>query len=268
MDVSICVLTHNRADQVVKTIRNIRAELGETVEVLVLNNGSTDETNEKLSSCFANAKNIKIFTSDGNLGVSDGRRYLWELATKKYILSLDDDIFFSASDLKSMLSSFSDDFTIGVVSPNIKDSRTGVVINKHPRKGLPTFYEACFLIPREVVGRLGGFDSRLMYAGEGMDYAIRMQKMGLRVERDTRATVIHFDRERNGAEQALLRQRWLWSFCFVYWKNLRIDVAFYWSLRSLAAHIKTGLPQHGLGYVFSLPLIAISGALKGYGTRS
>jgi GT2 family glycosyltransferase len=267
-DVTICLLTHNRQEQLRITLDNLYEQFGSAICVMVLNNGSTDNTDALLKEFSSGHSNIQMFNSFTNLGVSKGRSFLWEKVQTPYILSMDDDIVLSSEALRSMVSSLIFNGSTGVVSPNIKDSKSGKLANTHFLSKLPTFYEACFLIRKDVIESIGAFDSRLMFAGEGMDYALRLRKAGFQVFRDTCATVVHYDRERTNEDWYTRRLQWLWCFCFVYWKNLTPASALYWTLRNMMAHARTGFSLFGVGFVAKLPRQALAGAIAGVKARN
>lgn len=266
-DITVCILTHNREEQLPYSLESLIEQFGKSLKIIILNNGSTDKTSDILQKSYSKYSNIKILNSSKNLGVSKGRAFLWEHVQTPYILSIDDDILISFETLKSMYSHFNLNKKIGLVSPNIKDSKSELIINIKSSKGLPTFYEACFLIRREIIKSIGAFDSRLMFAGEGMDYALRLNKAGFTIFRDVNSTVTHYDRERSQEDSDKRRLQWLWSFCFVYWKNLNPVKALYWSIRNVIAHTRTGLPEFGIKFVVKLPKQAIAGSLAGIKAR-
>lgn len=262
--ISICIITHKRPEQIPSTIENLVSEFGDQYPIFILDNGSLDETRVILEGLSAKYKQLSIFFSDKNLGVAEGRYFLWKKVGTPFILSLDDDIIISKSALISMINAMRKDIRIAVVSPNIIDSKSNGIINGGVKLGkLGGFYEACFLVRTNVVVKLGGFDANLIYAGEGLDYALRLHEAGFLVHRDINASVIHHDRKRVAVDWYLRRQQWLWSFCYVYWKNCSLGAALYWSTRTLLAHAKNGTPSLGLAFLVSLPRHAFLGSVAG-----
>jgi len=263
--ISLCMITYNRGEQLYKTLQNLEDELSGLYNILVLNNASNDNTMDILNQKFADKQHYRIFDSQVNLGVARGREYLWKAVNTKYIISLDDDILITKDTIDRMIEKLENVNDVALVSPDIKDSISGKVIN-NMKEGffqLPTFYEACFAIRKSTVDQIGHFDSNLQVAGEGLDYALRLQKADFSIYRTHNISVIHVDRARERNESRNRRQQWLWSFSYVYWKNMNVFKAFIWTLRNLIAHAKTGFGRFGLFYVLTLPKFAIMGLYKG-----
>ncbi len=269
--VSIVLLSFNRKNTLEKSLPSLIALSEQTrCELIVVDNASTDGSKQMIGDLLSDVRSAHFIASDTNLGVSQGRNAGWRLATRKYILSIDDDITFSSQDVAAMLALAEGAENIGIVSPDIIDSVTGRTINSLAREGEQTafsFYEACFMIPRSVVDRVGCLDARLNTGGEGLDYSLRLRKAGYLIRRSASARVIHTDRIRSSDEAPDRRRKWLWSFCYVYWKNMNALPASMKSARICLAHLRTGLPLFGLSFAAGLPPIAFAGARAGRSAR-
>lgn len=259
---SICILSHNRASQIIHTLKNIENQRPIGSELLILDNGSIDGS-ERIIEDFVKSKKIHFFRSQVNLGVSGGRSYLLQRATGKHILMLDDDIILSGESIKQMLVRSIHLCDSALISPSIKDSVSGRILNSSARKNIQGFYEACFLIPKCIIDKVGYFDEKLSVAGEGLDYFIRLQKSGFFVERAPEVEVFHFDRGRSIMESEQRRKQWLFSFTYVYWKHYSVIPAIAKSMRILLSHIRAGFPIFGIGFTIRLVPDVIRGALAG-----
>ena len=96
MLLSICVLTYNRQKflgQLVESILQSQVLTGNQVELIILNNGSSDGTDEFLKK-ISNLENIKVFHRDFNLRGSAACKELFSYAQGEWIISPgDDDVF-------------------------------------------------------------------------------------------------------------------------------------------------------------------------------
>lgn len=266
-NISIVVLSYNRKDALRRNLPVLSALVEQNgCELIVVDNASTDGSPEMIAEALAGHRNMQFIVNDANLGVSDGRNAGWRLASREFIAAIDDDIEISAYALAKMLETARQEPDIGLISPDIVDSTTGRTINEHCREvagTAPFFYEACFLLPRSVLAKVGYLDSNLAVAGEGMDYSLRLRKAGFRIIRISSAQVVHVDRIRTDQTTADRRRKWLWSFCYVYWKNMKAIPATWYSIRVFLAHVRTGGQLFGLSFVVSLPGSAISGSFAG-----
>lgn len=269
-EVSIVVLCHNRKDIIEGQLAALLALADEAgCELIVVDNASTDGSAKIVEEILAKRRNVRAVLNDRNLGVSAGRNAGWREASGRFILSVDDDIQLTVPALAAMVRAAEDGRDGCIVSPDIADSITGEIINKVSAKEeySASFYEACFLVPRNVLEQVGYLDEKLEAAGEGLDYSLRLRRAGLKIRRLSAARVVHVDRVRTGLAAAERRRRWLWSFCYVYWKNEDPLSAAWHSLRVAAAHAKVGGRMFGLSFVASLPYHAFSGARAGLAKR-
>ena len=68
--VSVVIITWNRKDDVLESIQSIYEQNYQNVEIVVVDNGSTDGTADALAQGFPG---VKIVALDRNTGVSEGR---------------------------------------------------------------------------------------------------------------------------------------------------------------------------------------------------
>jgi GT2 family glycosyltransferase len=266
----ICVLAFNRSDQLKITLMHLREEFKHSgVEVIVLNNGSTDDTRETLNGIKQQWPELKIVNSEVNLGCSKGREVLWRESDADYVLSIDEDILISRLDLEVLLQRVTSCSRGGLVSPLIEDSVSHKVLNpiKENPDNAKFFYEGCFLLSAKLIGDVGYFDAELLYAGEGLDYSIRLQKAGYRIMRESSVCVTHVDRVRGDLDWSGRRVEWAYSFAYLYWKNHTPIIACWLSVRNLLAHYRNSVFQNGLGYSLTLTQSWLQGIRKGVNRR-
>ncbi len=87
-DFSIVTLTYNRKEFLRKTIESVQIHTPYPHEMIIVDNGSTDGTQEMVKSDYSFF--CKLIELEGNQGAWV-REYGYEMATGKYIVNLDDD---------------------------------------------------------------------------------------------------------------------------------------------------------------------------------
>jgi GT2 family glycosyltransferase len=92
--ISVCVLTHNRAREVVTTVERLLA-LPEAPHVIVADNGSSDDTIVRLAQRFPS---VEIVSCAANLGAA-GRNAAVARVTTDYVAFSDDDTWWDAGSL-------------------------------------------------------------------------------------------------------------------------------------------------------------------------
>lgn len=94
MNLSIIIPVYNGERYIENCINSIINECNENIEIIVINDGSTDSTYDILQKISKENKLLKIFNNK-NRGVSYSRNYGIKKATGKYIIFLDADDYLS-----------------------------------------------------------------------------------------------------------------------------------------------------------------------------
>lgn len=87
--VSVIILTKNRAELLKKALASVQAQTFSDFEIVVINDGSTDDTSEVLSAF--GEKGLKIINHEISAGITASRQEALEKSAGEYIAVLDDD---------------------------------------------------------------------------------------------------------------------------------------------------------------------------------
>lgn len=94
--VSVIVLTYNHASFIEQAIDSVLAQKTDfDVDVLVLEDGSTDGTQDVLNQKYAAAPSVQLLLADKNVGPKENGKRLFNLQLGKYIAFLDGDDYWS-----------------------------------------------------------------------------------------------------------------------------------------------------------------------------
>ncbi|MGH9151691.1 MAG: glycosyltransferase family 2 protein [Acidimicrobiales bacterium] len=210
--VHIVVLCWNGWEDTRECLESLRLVTYERVTVLVVDNGSTDGTPERVAAGFpefdlvCNPRNLG-FAGGSNVGI---RRAL--AAGADYVALLNNDTVVEDSFLQPLLSALQDP-GIGAVSPEIRyhdrphlawfsggaiDWRTGWAYHTPPdpsrRTGptdTPIVTGCCVVVPRDVFLRVGDFDERFFLIYEDTDWSVRSTRAGYRAVVVPESRVLH-----------------------------------------------------------------------------
>lgn len=90
--ISVVIPTYNRVTMLQNAIESVLSQEEQSVEILVFDNASTDETAQYLGELSQNHKNIKVFRNETNIGpVANYQRGLGEIRTPYFVPLADDD---------------------------------------------------------------------------------------------------------------------------------------------------------------------------------
>ena len=181
---SVIIPTFNRSTKVKVAIESVLNQSFRDFELIVVNNGSTDNTYEILRKY--NGK-ISVLNYNINQGVSGARNYGIQNAKGKYIALLDDDDSWLKNKLQESVDFINDNPQIKIHQSEEIWIRNGKRINqkkRHKMKSGDIFKESlelCLISPSSVVinkdifKKYGNFDEKLQ-ACEDYDLWLRITK--------------------------------------------------------------------------------------------
>ncbi|MFQ3588372.1 MAG: glycosyltransferase family 2 protein [Fimbriimonadaceae bacterium] len=212
--VSIVVLTYNSAPTLNACLESVVANLGTFDELVLVDNGSSDETPGYLRQLDGADPRIKVVLNPTNLGVAAGRNTGIEHSTGDYVLFLDPDASVSAGWVARMLEYFADP-SVGAVGP-ISDGVPGLqqaaihvapgtdsnltldgladyVGRTNARRGVETklLVGSCLMVRKSALNALRGFDAGLALGVDDLDLCWRLRLAGHRLILATDVFVHH-----------------------------------------------------------------------------
>jgi GT2 family glycosyltransferase len=204
-------------------------------EVIVVDNGSTDETPAFLARLEGD---VQVIHNDTNLGFARACNQGARAARGRYVVFLNNDTIPLAGWLDALVAEAEADPAIAVVGsrllfPNGTVQHAGVAFARyqstpyHIFQGLPcdlaavnrrrelqVVTGACMLVRRTVFETMGGFDEEFENGFEDVDLCLRIRAEGGRVVYQPRSTLIHLESQTPGrhdhdvANGQRLRARW------------------------------------------------------------
>lgn len=212
-EISIILVLFNRAELTLQCLRSIAEQGFERLEVIIIDNASTDETGKLLdlvdgATITRNPENRHFV-----LAVNQAAR----LAGGEFVLLLNNDAQLLPGALGSALKTIRQDSKIGAVGGRLvrldwslqeagsivwrDGSCLGYGRGDDPfapmymfRRDVDYCSAAFLLTPRATWQRLGGFDEAFQPAYyEDSDYCARLWERGLRVVYDPQATILHYE---------------------------------------------------------------------------
>lgn len=185
VNVSVIIPTYNRRDLVCRAIRTVLAQTRAVAEILVVDDGSTDDTAGALAEAFgARVRCIR----QANAGVSAARNHGMRLARGRYFAFLDSDDEWLPEKTALQVEWLEARPRFGMVLCDVVrmdadhrefehfDRRSILPYDGHILKWVllnPTLVPASAMLRREVYDSVGGFDETLATA-EDLDFHIRV----------------------------------------------------------------------------------------------
>lgn len=192
VQVSVIIPAFNAAKTIIRAIDSARQQHVGPIEIIVIDDGSTDRTVDVVRNNISSDENIQILQMQTNSGVSAARNTGISIAQGKYLAFLDADDIWLPAKLRKQIDRMEQDASITLVSCNSRlISESGVPLkeghlNRPPVEGtdawktllIYNFIPTPTVLTRTaLVKALGGFDVSLA-VGEDLDLWIKLGIQG------------------------------------------------------------------------------------------
>ena len=197
MKVSVIIPTWNRSEELRTCLESVLAQEHDDVEVIVVDNGSTDGTSEMLKERFPD---VRLISNQTNVGACAARNQAMVESSGNLLWFLDSDS--EVSDprcLANMLSRLQEDASIGSIGGELRSDDTGrtfVLVKKVlPNAETVTdqvpveeasasrcdYLATCnCLVKREHLVEWGGFDETYFFLSEDKELGLYLRQKGLK----------------------------------------------------------------------------------------
>jgi len=184
--VTVNILSFSRKDCLKITLEKVFEQSYKNIEVIVVDNASTDGTAEMIEREYPDVRLIKLKKNIGIAGWNEG----FKVAKGGYVLVLDDDSYPEEETICMGLKKFTDIFT-GIIAFNIFNTR----INKSETEDFltnPYFFVGCgALIKKNVLDKVGYFNKDYFIYYHELDYSARCYDKGFPILYVPEIRVIH-----------------------------------------------------------------------------
>jgi len=187
--VSVIIPTYNRAELLPRAIKSVLEQTYQDFEIIVVDDGSTDNTEEVIKEFQEQDKRIKYIKHDKNKGGSAARNTGIKAAKGKYVAFLDSDDEWLQNKLECEVKILNNNKNCIICSTGYTfiNERTGKIISKTIFKNQWVSYKdvlrgKClttndFTVIRKAAIDIGGFDEKLP-ARQDWDFWIRITSIG------------------------------------------------------------------------------------------
>ncbi len=178
--VSIVISTRNRCNDIIATLQNVAKQDYPNVEVIVINDGSTDDTAEKLAKVSGITLINKPERLDASFELQKSLNMGCKVAKGKYIARIDDhDTWTDTTKLSKQVAKLEEDERIGLVGTAFTLGQR-IFINPLTDKDIRRqmlfrcpFSHVTVVFRKDLFELVGGYDETLRYS-EDWDLWLRM----------------------------------------------------------------------------------------------
>jgi glycosyltransferase involved in cell wall biosynthesis len=177
--ISVIIPTKNRREILIRNLERLHECTYKNLEVIVVDDGSTDGTQAALAKLLPAPKVVRRETSAGP-GLA--RHAVMAMARGEFLFLLDDDSYVEPGAFEKMVEVFAEDPDAAAVTLRITSVANALVYTRHLT--LPyckLIWGGGTGIRAEVVKEVGGFTSITDFHGEEFDYAVRLTDQGYKI---------------------------------------------------------------------------------------
>lgn len=193
--VSVVVPVFNGASYVREAVDSVLRQTYQPVEVIVVDDGSTDDTGKLLDQYGPRIRRA----AQANAGQSVARNYGVELATGRYLTFLDADDLWPEDKLAAQMAILQGDSQCDLLFGHAEQFRQDTGARSAP---MPGHLPGTLMVRRELWQRVGPLRSDVK-VGEFLDWLMRSRQVGLRERMDARVWL----RRRVHADNLGVRER-------------------------------------------------------------
>ena len=187
MTVSVVIPTYNCAPRLLRALTSVAAQTYRDVEIVVIDDGSTDDTSDRVAQWMAQSGANVRYVRQTNAGPAAARNHGMRLASGEAIAFLDADDEWRADKLEKQMPLLKGDVGLVYCSNSFVDSNGAPMKNYVRRIGLhrgdivlPLFCEFFLLTSAVVISKtaydaVGEFDEQLA-VGEDYEFFLRLAR--------------------------------------------------------------------------------------------
>lgn len=204
--ISVIIPTYNRAKMVCDCVASVLATNWPTLEVIVVDDSSPDDTADRIKSRFGNDARVRYLRNERNSFQAVSRNNGARVATGEYLFILDDDNLVAPTIFTELVAAFGRHLEAGLIAPmsvhqrpgrenaiwtlgsdfsrwtsRPKDNLPNLPLERLPESPVdyPTTYSPnAFMVPKKLYDELKGMDERYVQIFEESDFGWRVVESG------------------------------------------------------------------------------------------
>ncbi len=248
-DVSVVILSHDRLSELKWNLTRLLAACrsDDEFQIIVVDNASTDGTQDFLRDMVRQHPLINVAFNAINKGVGGGRNMGYAIATRAFIVALDDDTAIAAEYLRRVPILFRTLPDAGLLAFRVVHPSTDELQNPYGDQPflLANHHGAGFALRRELFVKLGGIDEECDYGAEELDFSIRVHAAGFQIRYTPEITVHHNSMLRDNTEESRRLARRIYNNVRVYYKYFPSHSAWVHSYRYAIPQFWNWIQQFG-----------------------
>ncbi len=194
MNIAAVIVTYNRKDKLLKNIKCLLSQTRELNKIYIIDNASTDNTEEVIIPLAEQYENIEYIRLEENLGGSGGFSAGIKLAfdnNHDYIWGMDDDAFPEYNALEKLININIENRDTTCLWSNCNNDFEGY--NLSGIKEVYNWMFVGFFLPKEIISKVGIPRNDFFIYHDDTEYAERIIKHGFKIYKVKDSIIDHGD---------------------------------------------------------------------------
>lgn len=185
--VSIAIITFNRLMSLIESLRVILNQDYKNIEIIVVDNNSTDGTADYVNNNYPQVKLIKL---SKNIGISSWNE-AFKISKGEYIMVLDDDSYPLNGTILKGVEEMINNTEIGIIAFNVINLKFYFSESAGIEKNPILFVGCGALIRKNLFVKIGYFNELIFIYFHEIDFSIRCLNSGYKINYLPEAIVVH-----------------------------------------------------------------------------
>jgi GT2 family glycosyltransferase len=189
--VTVNILSFNRKDELRNTLTKVYEQDYKKIEVIVVDNASSDGSTEMVKKEFPEVQLIQIEKNIGIAGWNEG----FKVAKGEYVLVLDDDSYPLSSAIRIGIKKLISNSNIAIIACKIvlkNEIQNFDKLANNLADNLVTTFTGCgAIIRKNIIDEVGGFEDELFIYFHEVEYSMRIINTGLDILLCPSSLVVH-----------------------------------------------------------------------------
>jgi len=228
VDISTIIVSYNTAELLTACLKSVVSRSDLSVEVIVVDNASQDDSAARVSRDFPW---VKLITNEQNAGFARANNQALNVSSGEYVYFLNPDAVVQPGAFEAMMRFMASHTDVGLagtrilnpdgsVQPSVERRYPGERRAQKDLRGLAGeiawVLGASMIARRVMVEDLGGFDEGFFLYGEEQDLCLRIRKKGWKIGFIPDAAVVHWggQSERNTSAADLWKKKFAAELLF------------------------------------------------------
>ncbi|WP_094549491.1 glycosyltransferase family 2 protein [Petroclostridium xylanilyticum] len=250
--VSVIILTWNRKEDTLECIDSIYKQSYKNIEIIVVDNASTDGTPQAIKKTYPEVKLIHL---PHNLGCPEGRNVGIVNSSGEILFFLDNDAIIEPHSLNKIVTRITAEEKLGIVQAKIIEDPSKFYVDISDKERYTHLFSGgASAFKKEVFDKVGLYPNDFFGQAEESDLALRALEYGYNILYFPQAIIFHkASHEQRNRKKIIKRQ--FFNDIRVAWKYYPIHIALLQTIGKTIIYIYDSLKNNNLFFVFDCVIL-------------